>query len=323
MWRILTIISGIVLAVSAWIGLLNNGKLEAEKADLDKNKASLAKVVNDLKETKDSLAEAIEQKEAKIAQRKAQEEEKNSVAASNETMSGELATMETSMTTDKERLASIREKMKDAPNLDELEDKIKTQTQEDATMAQQVADAEAKMVAAEARIKTLEQQVKSAEQREEDIRNHLSPASLSAQLVSVNNALGFVILNAGVNQGVVGSSRLAVMRGSEKVGELMVSAVERTRSAADIVPGSVGEGVTLMPGDKIIAIRTIVAKKDETKAVKKVETPQPKNESDEEPGEDIFGDDTSSDSEGDDDPLADNSDSSDEISTVDETTEEL
>ena len=290
MWRILTIISAIALAASAVIGYLNMGKLDAEKASLQGNEKALATTTTRLNDTKEELKNKTEQRDAKVEQKKQQDAEKATLVAKNEGLTSELATLKAKLDEEGKKLADLKEKMKDAPNLDELEDKIKAHKQQDLELAQQVADAQAKLAAAEARIKSVELQVKDAEQRENDIRNHMSPASLNASIVSVHNALGLVIVNAGVNQEVVGASRLAVMRGSDKVAELLVSAVEKTRSAADIVPGSLKEGVSLMPGDKVIAIREL-PKKEETKPAAKVTEPVKTADADTQE-EDVFGSDS-------------------------------
>ncbi len=75
--------------------------------------------------------------------------------------------------------------------------------------------------------------------------------SINANISSVYNTWGFVVLGAGDRQGVVSRTKLDVKRGGEKIAELIVTNLEKNRSVCDIVPGSMQPGQMLRPGDRV------------------------------------------------------------------------
>jgi len=61
-----------------------------------------------------------------------------------------------------------------------------------------------------------------------------------------------VIINAGAEQGVAPESSLLVVRGNNRIGRLRIVSVEPQVTVADIMPGSVVPGASLMVRDKVI-----------------------------------------------------------------------
>ena len=91
----------------------------------------------------------------------------------------------------------------------------------------------------------------------EKLRNMNSGKSLptmKTSVASVSRTLGFVTLNGGLKDGVVGGSKVAVMRGGEKIGELSVTAVTANSATADVVQSSLKDGVKVRAGDQVIAV---------------------------------------------------------------------
>jgi electron transport complex protein RnfA len=60
---------------------------------------------------------------------------------------------------------------------------------------------------------------------------------------------------SGIDKGIVIGSRLAVMRGEQKVCELTVTLVEGNKSSCDIVYSTMRPGDKVHPGDSVVAVR--------------------------------------------------------------------
>ena len=95
----------------------------------------------------------------------------------------------------------------------------------------------------------------AAKKLNSDRMARISPAELEAAVVTADPNWDYVIINAGINKGVVIGSRLAVMRGDRKVCELNVTTVESDRSSAEVVYSTIRPGDSVKPGDRIISVR--------------------------------------------------------------------
>ncbi len=95
----------------------------------------------------------------------------------------------------------------------------------------------------------------AAKKLNSDRMARISPAELEATVVTADPNWDYVIINAGINKGVVIGSRLAVMRGERKVCELNVTTVESERSSAEVVYSTIRPGDSVKVGDRIISVR--------------------------------------------------------------------
>ena len=78
---------------------------------------------------------------------------------------------------------------------------------------------------------------------------------LKCAVVSVDPTWDYVILDSGIDKGIVIGSRLAVMRGSQKVCELTVTLVESNKSSCDVVYSTMRPGDQVQPGDTVVSVR--------------------------------------------------------------------
>ena len=83
--------------------------------------------------------------------------------------------------------------------------------------------------------------------------NSRSNPELRTRVRSVYEGLGFVTLAGGWDLGIVKNSSLDVERDGEVIGKLIVTTVEASTAAADIVPDSVASGDAVRPGDQVVA----------------------------------------------------------------------
>ncbi len=88
--------------------------------------------------------------------------------------------------------------------------------------------------------------------KEEDRKEQIAVAELEGDLIAINREMGFVIINVGSDKGVKADTPLLVVRGVDRIGRLRIVSVEPQVTVADIMPGSVAPGASLMVRDKVI-----------------------------------------------------------------------
>ena len=76
--------------------------------------------------------------------------------------------------------------------------------------------------------------------------------SLVATVIAVNKDWGFVMVNAGRQHGVAADSSLLVKRGNSRIARLRIVNLEDTVVVADLVDGSLVQGIDVQPGDNVI-----------------------------------------------------------------------
>ncbi len=97
--------------------------------------------------------------------------------------------------------------------------------------------------------------IEAAKKLNSDRMARLSPVELKCAVVSVDPTWDYVILDAGIDKGIVIGSRLAVMRGDQKVCELAVTLVESNKSSCDVVYSTMRPGDNVRPGDTVVSVR--------------------------------------------------------------------
>lgn len=107
-----------------------------------------------------------------------------------------------------------------------------------------------------ARRDDLTEKIAVAEGIAKDRRARISPAELECSVATTDPGWDYVIIDQGVDGGVVIGSRLAVLRGEKKICELNVTLVEANRSSCDIVYSTLVTGEVVHPGDRVISVRS-------------------------------------------------------------------
>lgn len=86
-------------------------------------------------------------------------------------------------------------------------------------------------------------------------RARISPIELECYVTMADPNWDYVIVDKGIDGGVVIGSRLVVLRGDRKICELSVTLVEENRSSCDVVYSTLKAGEAVHPGDRVIAVR--------------------------------------------------------------------
>ncbi len=260
MANIFAILTAVILAIAGFLAFQNMGnsdrpgrgykgwikKRENEQAALDRKERELKNTRETLATTESNL-EQVEGENAELdaAVRKQLEKNEEITARKDQKKAESQA-----------KAAEVRSKEEDlAPfgNVEQVVAEIEQMRTELAELETEVDEKEAKQAELQSRIAATTRSA-DAVRGQIDLRvNNRSNPDLSTTVRNVYPSLGFVTLAAGDNEGVVKGSPLEVVRDGEVMAKLIVTTVEATTAAADVVPGSVAEGRRVIAGDRVRA----------------------------------------------------------------------
>ncbi len=140
--------------------------------------------------------------------------------------------------------------------LREVAEKVTEFIQANTELEREIAQEDARIAALGAESERLLKLIADGKKLNQDRQARISPADLSCSVLTCDPQWDYVILDAGVDKGIVIGSRLTVTRGDEKVCELNVTLVESNRSSCDVVYSTLKPGDRVRPGDKVTAPAT-------------------------------------------------------------------
>ncbi len=143
----------------------------------------------------------------------------------------------------------------DEVDQDEVAAKISALMATNEELEKQIAQEEARIAALGQESERLNGLIAAARKLNQDRQARISPAELSCNVLTADPQWDYVILDAGVNKGIVIGSRLAVMRGDKKICELNVTLVEASRTSCDVVYSTMLPGERVEIGDRVVAVR--------------------------------------------------------------------
>jgi outer membrane murein-binding lipoprotein Lpp len=157
----------------------------------------------------------------------------------------------------KAEVADAKTTLQELGPLEALAGKVEGLKNEIADLENEVATLKANIDQLEGEKAATAQVLASAKDKLGNITAGRSQPAMSAKINRIDRRLGFVMLSKGIKGGVVGGSRVAVMRGGTKIGELSVTAVSANSATADIVHSTVKEGESVSVGDSVVPIEGV------------------------------------------------------------------
>jgi hypothetical protein len=124
-----------------------------------------------------------------------------------------------------------------------------------ARLEQENAQADAAIAAYGAESERLQGLIAAAKKLAQDRQARISPPELNCRVLTADRQWDYILLDAGIDKGIVIGSRLAVMRGDKKICELNVSLVESNRASCDVVYSTMVTGERVEVGDKVVSVR--------------------------------------------------------------------
>ncbi len=274
MWKKIIIGSVVLFVASSYLYFTNNDALTSADGEIaflqqqfrdaaDKSKEyhidRYVKAYADLRteeftRLKEQYAQELTELEAKSASMR---EETAKAQAMCEAVESDLSRMKAELSKLlHEAAAAVEMEGSDDLELREVAEKVTEFIQSNANLERQIAQEEARIAALGNESVRLQKLIADAKKLNQDRQARISPPELSCSVLTSDPQWDYVILDAGVDKGIVIGSRLTVMRGEEKVCELNVTLVESNRTSCDVVYSTLKPGDRVRPGDKVTAAPT-------------------------------------------------------------------
>ena len=248
MWKSLTILVILLAIAASTFRYLNQKDIAREVKLLDRAKANLTSM-------QDHRAEMVKRQqdtEAEITRVTGErdEEEKKSLAAQAKEaqLEDDKKQLEELIAQKEVKLDKLRKDVAEIGEIKDLVEKSENLQAEMATVQQEILIAKEnfkKIVAT--RVET--EQIIAAFREKVSMQRAGEMVTIEASVAATYVNWGFVIINAGANQGVNARTKLDVKREDDLVGTLRITNLEPNFSVCDII--SVNEGSSIGTGDKV------------------------------------------------------------------------
>ena len=252
----LGILTAIVLAFSAFVALKNKKLFEKAVSDTEQQ-------ARDKKTNENTYNKYLESIEGLKAIREKAEASRDSLRAevgkqteANGAVESQIKTKETELASTKAEVADAQGKLKELGDLEELAPKIERLQASIAELKEQVATLNTEIERLSGEKSSTSQVLVAAKNKQSQITSGQSFPTMKTTIRSIDRRLGIVTLAAGIRSGVIGGSRVAVIRAGEKIAELNVKAVSANLATADVVQSSLQDGVNVAPGDAVIPVES-------------------------------------------------------------------
>ena len=253
MAKILGILSAVILAISALIAIKNNARLAQEIEDEKTIAAVLKENQTKLKEAQAMLTGLPDEIAATEATTVEAEERVAELSEQAEILKKEIDEKTAKIEENDNKLEVAHATLTKAKDTEQFIAKIKQARAEAEQLNQTISGREAHLANLTAEAAEAQQRAESLRDKVNSMSRGSSHQSLETRIKSVYPNWGFVTLASGTGAGVVGGSKLVVVRDNEVVANLLVTTVEQNSSSASIVPDSMTDGVILRSGDKVVA----------------------------------------------------------------------
>lgn len=252
-WKILSGISAVCLAVSAYFAFDNGKKLKTElelSARADKDLASLRSRKEQGDEVQKNKVAMLETKKKDLEETK---EKVVKAAADSQEKDAALQLAKNTLDQVSQQVGTIQKKIDELGNVEKLLAQVEALKGEKAAAEGELASQSQQLAFKQEAVSNLQKEVARLRDYQARATKGIVESDFTARVASVFGDWGFVILNKGNSGGVFANANLDVKRGQDVVAKLRVRNVEQQISVADVIPGSVAEGQFLRSGDLVVA----------------------------------------------------------------------
>ncbi len=257
MWKILAVIAAVLLVGASYFSWQNKTVAEQKSKELGKEKDTLVARQKDLSDAKEEIVSynqsimALQDETEKLATQKIDFDNKVVQADS------ELKLLETQVKVADEKLGRARLLIKDFHDIESIRSQMaETRTEIEETEILKVKK-EAELEQNDKEIENLAKVAAELSALKKDQEAGVIRGDFETTIAKAYNKWGFVVVNGGNDQGVVHNAQLDVYRRGSFLCKLLVTQVEANQSVADIIPGSLQVGQSVLPGDVVVkAVKT-------------------------------------------------------------------
>jgi hypothetical protein len=251
-------ISAVVLIGSGVFSYMNKKTLEETKGQRVTAQTSLAASLKQLAGKRQDLADT--------------EDETKNLQAEDQTLKTELTQAElkssnndlmiANLTTEEKTIVAALTKAEAfVASIGEIE-KLRVEMAERATQIQEkevaIASLRGQVSAGEERSQKLDAVRLELQAVEDDRSKGIIRGEFATTIKKAFNNWGFVVIDAGDNQGVVSKAQLDVLRRGQPICKLLVTAVEPGEAVAEVINGSMQPGQAIQEGDTVTKSTTLI-----------------------------------------------------------------
>jgi hypothetical protein len=252
-WKILSGIAAVCLAVSAYFSYDNGKKLKIElelAARADKDLATLRSRKGQGDEVQKGKIALLEMKTKELEETKAKVVK---AAADSQEKDAALQLAKNTLDQVTQQVSTIQKKIDELGDVEKLLAQVEALKKEQLAAEGELANQSQQLASKQERVTSLQAEVAKLRDYQSRATKGIVEPDFTARVASVFGDWGFVILNKGNAGGIFANANLEVKRGQDVVAKLKVRNVEQQISVADVVPGSVAEGQFLRSGDLVVA----------------------------------------------------------------------
>lgn len=253
MWKPLSAVSGAALLAAGGISYLavkpelTSERLQARAAK--ENKVKAEQNLGKAREAKETADKDLTEAKGELLKNTGEKTEAESALAAKNT---ELTEAMTAKEAAEKELADLEQKLKDLGGLDTLVAELKTLAAKKDQLVAQIASHKAQIASALSNKEGVEKNIARLQKLDNWQRSGTMDPAFRSRVAAVNPDFGFVVIGAGNQARVVKQAKLDVKRGDNVVGTVVVTHIDQSRSIAEIVPGTVAAGDSILPGDTVV-----------------------------------------------------------------------
>ncbi len=250
-------VSVLLLILAAIFGLLNSHKVKM----LRTNAAKAAAIRAAAEHRRETQGRKLEIRETTAGEGEAKIAEAENKAAKAEAeltqLQKEKSDLQSKVGANQDEIASLQKRIEEAEKT--AKPAASPAAASTPELQAQLDDARQQLDSAEKEKAFLSEKLQTTQQRstqpqEEKKRREAGARkpSVRGNVLAVNQAYNFVVLNLGARQGVEPNSEMLVLREGTLIGKIRISSVEPATAIGDIITSSLARGVQVQPGDIVV-----------------------------------------------------------------------
>lgn len=251
MANVFAILSAIALAAACFLAMKNKDAYEKEIGLRQTEQARNAKLTTEYNALVSEFDATYAERTATEKENVGLRENETAETRKNTTLEGEKTTKTSESEALAKKIADFEEQTKEFGPIEELVAKLQELKTTLEGLTLDIASGEAKVADLTNEKGRTEGVIAAYGTKNENFAKKKSFFA-TTRISAIYPAYGFVTLPIGNTSGVISGSTLEVQRDGATIAKLRVRSVEAGRAAAEIIPDSVAQDVTLMVGDKVV-----------------------------------------------------------------------
>jgi hypothetical protein len=245
-----------LMIATAVVGFLAKGNIDTVQGNLRDTKTSLATTTSNLKKAEGEMKAAQEEAATAKTALEAEKEQGLKLKAEAEAATAKVTQLTTDVEAKLKEITDLNAKIAAMPagptGNPQAEAEAEKLRQELANAQTALAESKQVQETLNFRVKDAEEKFKNQTTEIDRYRKGFAKNGLTGRIMAVNPGWNFVVLSVGDKHGAAVGASMLVLRGGEPIAKAKISSVEPSTSIADIVAGSVAEGITVQPGDTVV-----------------------------------------------------------------------